>query len=66
MTLTIKTKDQYITLFEQSAKEIGADDQADSEIAVLDHGERSYRQVDAAERGDVKLRSLDDFLRTMN
>ncbi len=71
MTLTIKTKDQYIPLFEELAKaigasiEIGADDQPDSETAVLDRIERSYRQVDAAERGDIKMRSLDDFLKTL-
>lgn len=70
MTLTIKTKDQYIPLFEELAKAIGASleinyETVDSEQAVLNRIERGFRQVQASERGEVKLQTLDELLHSL-
>ena len=70
MTLTIKTKDQYIPLFEELAKAIGASleitqEVSDSEKAVLDRIERGFRQVQASERGEVKLQTLEELLHSL-
>ncbi|MEZ0541265.1 hypothetical protein [Fibrella arboris] len=71
MTLIIKTKDQYIPLFEELAKAIGAslevtvDEQPDNEEAVLDRIERSYKQSKADERGEANLRTLNEFLNSL-
>ena len=70
MTLTIKTKDQYIPLFEELAKAIGASleinhETVDSEQAVLNRIERGFRQVQASERGEVKLQTLEELLHSL-
>jgi hypothetical protein len=71
MTLIIKTDNQYIPLFEELTRAIGAsleinqDEEADSEEAVLDRIERSFRQVQAAERGEVKLQTLEELLNSV-
>ena len=70
MTLTIKTKDQYIPLFEELAKAIGASleinhETVDSEQAVLNRVERGFRQVQASERGEVKLQTLEELLHSL-
>lgn len=71
MTLVIETAHQYKVLFEELAKAIGATiqvsevDETDDENAVLNRIERSYKQAEADERGDVELRTLDDFLKTI-
>ena len=71
MTLTIKTKDQYIPLFEELAKAIGAsleiaqEEKPDSEQAVLNRIERGFRQVQASERGEVKLQTLEELLHSL-
>lgn len=65
MTLVIETTHQYKVLFEELAKEIGVSkvDEADNEHAVLNRIKRSYKQANTDERGDVELRTLDDFLK---
>lgn len=74
MTLVIKTEGQYKALFEELAKAIGASIQVsetdllseiDSEEAVLDRVEKAYKQAKADERGDIKLNTLDHFLKSI-
>ncbi len=58
-------------MFDELAKAIGAtihvqeSDPSESDSAVLDRIERSYKQAKAEARGEVKLRRLDDFFKTI-
>lgn len=71
MTLVIETATQYKVLFEELAKAIGATiqvsevDGTDDEHTVLKRIKRAYKQAKADERGEVELRTLDDFLTTL-
>lgn len=40
-------------------------DGINDEYAVLNRIERAYKQAKADERGEVELRTLDDFLKTI-
>ncbi|WP_020600016.1 hypothetical protein [Spirosoma panaciterrae] len=70
MTLVIETNDQYKVLFEELAKAIGAtiqvsDEASDNEKAVLTRIESAYKQAKADQRGEIELKTLDDFLETL-
>ena len=73
MTLIIDTSNEYKALFEELAKALGATIRVedtdsldtDAELSVLERVERGFKQAKAEERGEIKLNTLGDFLKTI-